>query len=161
MRRSGGLKQQLSWKATTATAATAVAAATVAVENHLIGTTVLPTSGPLEEGTIRRVLLYVSVLGGAANAMVHMGLMVQQNEAGNIDPRTGADDERWMWWFANRIDLGVLWQPADFNGRPFDIRVNRKFTNRDVLRFYIVSTSNLSFAVHTRVLFGTGLRRAS
>lgn len=155
-----GLKQIHEWLTLTDTANDAIAASTLVVYNLVVGTTDLLAGQPIDEGTIRRVFLYYSIVQGAADGVWHAGLMVQNNEGNSVNPRTSANDARWMWWGTGFLAANNIFNQNDFNTRPVDVKVMRKIQRNDVLRFYYVNTTASALLIQARVMLGAGLRRA-
>lgn len=157
--RRGGrrLKQATRWEALTDTAIDAIAADTVTNYNLLVGTDVFPANAVPDEGTIRQILLFLMVLQGATGGLFHAGVMV--TEGGALDPRTEAEDAKWMWWWTHYLPAATIFQPQDFINMPFVIRVKRKIRRDEILRFCYVNTEASSVLVQSRTLFGAGLER--
>lgn len=153
------LRQNIEWLSTTGTALTAIAAATVNVNNLLVGTTDLVAGQPIDEGTVRRILFFPTILQGVASGVWHLGIMVQNNEGNTVNPRSAANDERWMFWYTGFLQAGAQFGPTDFFVRPFEVKVNRKLSRNDVLRVYYINTTASSILMQSRVAFGAGLKR--
>jgi len=156
------LKQQLFWKAVTANGFTNVAADTATRVQQIAGTGLAPAAQAPESWTFRRILLRLSILNGAAANFVHMGVIVQSVNETVLSPRTGAGDNRWMWWSSMYIPASSLVPSVSVpmaGGNLIDIKVNRRMSQDEALYFCVEGTEAFDYVSNWRFLLGTGLER--
>jgi len=162
-RRGPRLKQQLFWKAVARNGFTSISADTASREQIIAGTALAPAAEAPESWTFRRMLWRLSILNGAAANFIHAGVIVQSVNETVLSPRTGAGDNRWMWWASWYVPASSVIPSVSVpiaTGNLIDIRVNRKMSQDEALYFVTEGTEAFDYVINVRALIGTGLTRA-
>lgn len=158
-----GLVQNKFWKATTTNGLASILADTASRVVLQSGSGLMPSAEAPERFTIRRLLLWLNIVNGGTQNIIHLGVIAQNGNESVLSPRTGAGDDRWMWWTALYLGASLVVPNANSSLRDqlVDIKSQRIIGPEDNVYLAVEGTEAFDMVYNARMLIGGGLKRRS